>query len=97
MASQKHAKQGGIADRLDDGTWTRKSAAGLNYGQETIRKKNKSDSSKDLHPRTEKQLLRVEELTFTEYLPGSVPPPKCFSLGYLVNYRKLTPLEYGFY
>lgn len=63
LASQKHANQGGIADRLDDGIWTRNTATGLNYGQETIRKKkNKSDSSKDLHPHTIKQLLRVEEI-----------------------------------
>lgn len=73
---------------------------GLNYGPETIRKtkqrkKKTSDSSQDLHVCREMQLLRVKRLTFPD-LPGTSPPSVGFSLSYLVNYRELTPLEYGF-
>lgn len=92
LASEKHANQEGRANRLDDGTWTRKAGTALNYGPKTKRKKNNSDSSKDVHLCITKQLLRVEE-----YFPGTVPPSMCFSLSCLVNYSKVTPLEYDFY
>lgn len=60
LASEKQANQGGRANRLDGGTWTRKTGAALDDGPETITK-NTSDSSKDVHLCVMKQLLRVEE------------------------------------